>query len=360
MTVRVGVIGIGFGQRAHVPAFSSVAGCEVVALCASSEERARKAAGRFGIGKAYGDWRAMVEDPEIDAVSIATPPTLQPAIALAAIDRDKAVFCEKPLAGSRAEAARMVEAARRAGVANMCDFELPELATWRLARSMLDEGRIGSLRHVTVNWNVETYANKMGLDSWKTDTIAGGGTLNAFVSHTFHYVEWFAGPIQELSARLFRPSGDVGLSPATVEPRGGDTVAVLCLKLQSGAPVSISVSSNAFLGNGHHIAFYGNDGALVLDNPTTDYAGGFRLFCGTRQSNCLEEVEVGGASFRQIDVAGEDGRVSLVGRLAARFVDWIRNGVPAHPDFEDGLRVQNLLEAARQSNASGCWTREPF
>lgn len=360
MTVRVGVIGIGFGQRAHAPAFSAVAGCEVVALCASSEERARKVAERLGIGKAYGDWRAMIEDPEIDAVSIATPPTLQPAIALAAMDQGKAVFCEKPLAGSQAEAARMAASARRAGVANMCDFELPELATWRSARSILDEGKIGPLRHIAVNWNVETYANKMGLDSWKTDTIAGGGVLNAFVSHTFHYIEWFAGPIQELSARLFRAPGDAGLSPATGERKGRDTVAVLCLKLQSGAPVSISVSSNAFLGNGHHIAFYGDDGALVLDNPTTDYAGGFRLFCGTRQSNCLEEVEVEELSCRQVDVAGEDGRIPLVGRLAARFVDWIRNGVPAHPDFEDGLRVQNLLEAARRSDASGCWTREPF
>lgn len=344
--VRIGVVGVGFGQKAHIPAFSSTAGCQVAAVCASSEARAREAADRFGLAKAYGDWRALVEDPEIDAVSIATIPRLQPAIALGAITRGKAVFCEKPLAVSLPDAEELAESAQRAGVANMCDFELPELLSWQTARSLLAEGRIGPLRYVAIDWHVETYAHKFGLASWKTDSDAGGGALNQFVSHTFHYVEWFLGPIAELTARLCRAPNDV---------RDGDTTDILSLKLRSGVPVSVSVSVNAFLGVGHRLAFYGDEGTLVLHNPGTDYASGFRLFIGERQSDRLEASALGD------ELEGvADGRTPLVGRLAARFVEWVRGGAAARPDFADALRVQRLLEAARRSDASGCLVREPF
>jgi predicted dehydrogenase len=344
--VRLGVVGTGFGQTAHIPAFLSTQGCQVVAVCASSESRAREAAGRFGIAKAYGDWQALVNDPEINAVSIATIPRLQPAIALAAIARGKAVFCEKPLAAALPEAEELAESAQRAGVANMCDFELPELLSWRTARSLLEEGRIGPLRYVAIDWHIETYANRMGLASWKTDRDAGGGALNLFVSHTFHYIEWFLGPISELTARLCRAPNDA---------RAGDTTDMLSLKLRSGVPVSVSVSTNAFLGAGHRLVFYGDEGVLVLHNPTADYARGFRLFIGERQSNRLEEFALPD-EFEGV----EDGRTLLVGRLAARFVNWVHSGAPAHPDFAEALRVQRLLEAARRSDASGCLIREPF
>jgi predicted dehydrogenase len=345
--IRIGVIGIGFGQRAHVPAFSVAAGCEVVALCASTVQRATKVAERLGIPKAYGDWRALVDDPAIDAITIATPPDLQPDIALAALAQGKAVFCEKPLATSKAEAIQMAELAKKAGLANMLDFELPEIEAWRRAKTILDEDRVGPLRLISIEWHIETYANRMGLSSWKTDTGTGGGTLNAFVSHVFHYVEWFAGPVHELSARLFRAPGDV---------RTGDTVAVLCLELASGTPVSASVSSNSSLGSGHRVTFYGDEGTMVLDNACTDYARGFHLHYGTRLSNRLEDIDLS----EDAGIPGADGRVPLVARIAGRFANWIRNGVPARPNFEDGLRVQSLLDAARRSDQSGCWVRGPF
>jgi predicted dehydrogenase len=187
----------------------------------------------------------------------------------------------------------------------------------------------------------------MGLDSWKTSAEAGGGTLNAFVSHVFHYLEWFAGPIQALSACLFRSPGDT---------RSGDTLVTLGLRLASGVPVTVSVSSQAFLGTGHQVAFYGNEGTLVLDNGTADYARGFRLLLGTRRSDQLEEL----TPVENGEAPGDDGRVPLVERLATRFVNWMREGIPARPDFSDGLRVQALLDAARRSHESGCRVQEPF
>src|SRR5258708_19070610 len=187
--VRVAIVGLGFGQSVGLPAFASDPRCEVVALCASSAERAQQVAAQKGIGKAYGDWRDLAADLEIDVVAIATVPSLQPEIALAMLAVGKAVLCEKPLATSLSDAQQLADTAERSGLPNMVDFEFGELDTWRRAKALLDDGKIRALRHICLNWNVETYANKMKLNSWKSNFEAGGGSLQQFVSHALYYLE---------------------------------------------------------------------------------------------------------------------------------------------------------------------------
>jgi predicted dehydrogenase len=337
-TIRVGVVGAGFGRQVHVPAFRAEPRCQVVAIAASTRERAQAAAGMMGIEKAFGSWRDMVEDEEIEAISIATPPGVQAHIARAAIDRRKAVFCEKPLAVTEADAREMSAAADRAGVANMVDFEFPEVAEWQRAKALIDGGGIGPLRQIAVHWSTETYANREKLNSWKTRTEDGGGTLGNFVSHVFYYLEWLAGPILEVSARLFRAPDD---------GRAGDSFDALALRFESGAACAVSVNAAAFPGSGHRVELYGETGAIWLENVTADYMSGFRLLHGTRNSGRMEQI-AGGAPL-----AGVDGRIAAVSRLTSRFADWIDKGTAANPDFRSGLRVQQLISAARRSHEAG-------
>jgi len=338
--VCIGIVGMGFGQQGHLPAFRADPRCEVVAICASTNERAASFAKRHAIDRSYGNWRDLAADPDVDAISIATPPGLQTDIALAALANGKAVLCEKPLALSYSAGLAMVAAAERAHVANMIDFEYPEVDLWRKAKSVLDSKGIGNLRHVQIAWNTETYVNKTRLESWKIYREQGGGALNLFGSHAFHYLEWLLGQrIMRLSCRLARQPGDT---------RTSDTLAAITVEFESGLVGTLAISSDAFLGNGHRLEFYGDHGALALDNRTPDYLDGFQLFYGTRESNRLEPFSPAGQS-------DQDGRVVTVGRIVHRFVDWIATGAPSAPSFRDGLRVQRLLDAARQSDQAGCW-----
>jgi predicted dehydrogenase len=344
LTVKlgVGVVGIGFGQQVHVPAFRLDPRCEVIAICSTAMERAQTVANRLGIPKNYGDWREMILDPQIEAISIATPPTLQPAIALAALSHRKHVFCEKPLAASSEEAAGLLTVARQSGLAHMIDFEFPVIEEWQQAKVFLESGALGRIQNVLVSWQVETYANQMKLKSWKTDRQAGGGTLNSFVSHVFHYIEWLLEPIQRLKGYLWFDD--------TEDQVWADKAASLWLELAGGIPVSISVSSSSFLGTGHRVEIYGDRGSLVLVNPTSDYVKGFELFHGTRESKILTPILVTNESGSQ-----SDGRVIMVGRLIKRFVDWVQDGIPGIPTIEHGYRVQTLVDAARESYTRGIW-----
>jgi predicted dehydrogenase len=338
MTYRVGIIGIGYGQHVLLPVFQRHPRTQVVMVCAATQARAAAVAQQHGITRATGDWRELVTDPEVDVVAIATPPAQQPAIAIAGAQTGKHLFLEKPLAPTLDEAIRMEAAVMQAGVISAVDFEFPQIAAWRTAREMLAEGAIGGLRHIEVNWNVETYANRNRLSNWKTQA-GGGGTLYNFGPHVFYNLEWFTGqPIMQVTAHL---------SQAPSDTRPGDTVNHMAAVFADGLLASITVSGHSYMGSGHRWAFYGDAGTLVLHNPTRDYVHGFTLHSATRADDGLQPVPV------PPDDTAIDGRQLATGCVIDRFIASLDGEPITHPTVRDGLRVQKLLHAAQRSHEYG-------
>lgn len=330
--VTVGVIGAGFGKAVHVPAFRRDDRCVVLGIAASNEDSARRAATELGIERSSGDWRTIVDDPDIAAIAVALPPPLQVKVAERAIAKGKHVFLEKPLATNTAEAESLLAAATKAGVVHAIDFEFPEIPAWRKARELLPE--IGALRNVVVQWHFETYTIRTRADSWKLKPKEGGGTLNHFVSHVFYNLEWLFGPIARFSARL----GDSGDIP--------EVIVDATLELNSGVPGSMSVSSNAIAGSGHIVQMFGEHGSLMLRNPGPAYFDGFELTHGTREKVCVVPTE-----------RLQKDRIDVVGRLTHRFVDAILIGGSIEPNLRHGVRVQRLLDAARWSSEKRAWVK---
>src|SRR5262245_38110937 len=96
--IRLGIVGSNYGRTVQLPAFRADPRCEVIALAGSNAARTAELARADHIPKAYGDWRALVEDPSVQAVAIATLPSLQAQIVIRALELGKPVFAEQPLA----------------------------------------------------------------------------------------------------------------------------------------------------------------------------------------------------------------------------------------------------------------------
>lgn len=335
-------MGCNFGRLVQLPAFRLDSRCKVVALAGRDAARTRELATAASIPLAFGDWRDLIEHPEIDAVAIATLPSLQPAIAIRALELGKPVFAEKPMAADLAGAAEMAKAAQASRRTTMVDFSFCEVLAWRRAKELLEQGAIGRLRHVAVNWQVENYATRMRIRNWKSLGDEGGGALGNFVSHCFYYLEWFCGPIVALSTRLSGLPDDPAM----------ETTAHLSLAFQSGAAGHVAMSCASYLGSGHRIEFYGEDGTLTLINDTADYMRGFHLSLGRRPTSALTPIEVDDPVDRAFPA---DGRIAPVSRMAAAFLDGIERGQPASVGFAQGLRVQALLDNARRANHLGRW-----
>ena len=109
------------------------------------------------------------------------------------------------------------------------------------------------------------------------------------------------------------------------------------------------MSCASYLGSGHRIEFYGEDGTLVLHNPGADYMRGFELLYAKRPAAVLARIGVDDP----VDAQYPDGRIAPVSRLAKRFLDAIETGVPPLPGFAEGYRVQQLIDAAQRSHRQG-------
>jgi predicted dehydrogenase len=249
------------------------------------------------------------------------------------------VFLEKPLAADLAGAQLILESVRKSGRPAIIDFNFPELPSWRRAKAILDSGTIGRLRNVVVTWNFENQASRVGLENWKTRGN-GGGLLGNFGSHCFYNLEWLCGPISGLSARLF-----------TLPVRKLESTVALALAFASGTGGSLQVSCTSFLGSGHRIELYGEEGTLVLSNPTADYFRGFGLKLARQGDEALKPISVEDAD----EDSHRDSRVAAVKPLVQRFVDACEKGGSPSPGVAEGYRVQCLIDAARCAHASGRW-----
>ena len=113
--LRVGIISAAWGARAHLPAWRSLDGIEVTAICTSRPETAAKAAAEFAVEQAFHDFRALAEDPDIDIIDVCTPSSYHAPLSIAALGAGKHVICEKPLAPSPGDIRSMIEARDRSG-----------------------------------------------------------------------------------------------------------------------------------------------------------------------------------------------------------------------------------------------------
>lgn len=334
--IRLGIVGCNYGRMVLLPAFRTDPRCTVVALAGTDAARTAALAKESGIEKSFGRWDELVADKSIDAIAIATPPQTQPGIAIAALKQGKAVFAEKPLATNMADADAILAAAKASKRPVMIDFEFPELPAWQRAKSLIDGGAIGTLRQVIVTWHVESKSTQLRLKGWKSTNDEGGGALGNFVSHCFHYLEYFCGPIHDLSARTFGLPDD----------ETSETSVALSGRFSGGGTFVLSMSTACFAGSGHRIEFYGEDGAVVLSNAGADYMRGFELFRARRPDATLMPIRDGVDEEAKFS----DGRIAPVSRLASRFIDAIEKGTQPLPGIAEGVRVQNLIEAARHSS----------
>lgn len=325
--LRVGVAGGGYGARVLAPAFRSVPGVRVEALSASTPQSAERAAKSAGVGRWHAGWRALVDDPALDAVVLALPPRLQPPAAARAAARGKAVFLEKPLALTLPAALGVARALRR--TPNAIGFEFGELPAYRAARAFVASGRLGKVRGAAVSWRL-TSPSLAAARGWKG--TSDSGALRIFAVHAVDMLLRLAGPARRVWAhREFRPAD-------------ADARAVLCLELAGGVGAVVDVALDAPGGTGWRFSVWGEKGSLSWDSPDGDPCAGVLTHASlSRRARTL----VG----RPKD--SDAARVAAVASLGRRFARAARGGPACVPGAREGLAAQRVLEAAARSARSG-------
>ncbi len=203
-TIGVGVIGMGWMGEVHsrsylqIPLRFGASGIRPrLVVCADDvEQRASEAQSRFGFARWTTDWRAVIADPEVEVVNIATPNALHHEIALAASAAGKHIFCEKPVGRNSKETADIERAARQAHVLSGVGYNYRWAPLVQYARRLIDEGRLGDLTHYRGRFFCMYGSNPHSVLSWRFERdIAGLGTLGDLMSHAIDMAHMIAGPI---------------------------------------------------------------------------------------------------------------------------------------------------------------------
>ena len=207
--LNIGIIGCGFMGRAHSNAYSQVNHFfererkpVLKAACARPEEKDKleKFARAWGWESTELDWKKLIARPDIDLIDVCVPNVLHHEIVVAAAKAGKMVICEKPMAMNAQQAAEMVAAVEKAGVANMVSFNYRRVPAISLAKQIIDEGRIGRAFHYRAVYNqdytISAEVPQGGMALWRLDAkVAGSGVTGDLLAHSIDTAEWLNGPI---------------------------------------------------------------------------------------------------------------------------------------------------------------------
>ena len=354
--LRVGLIGTSsYSEMMHIPSIQSHPDATLVAVCGRNRDRAEAVAAQHVIPQVFTDYRTMLREGGLHAVVVASSDDMHHPITMAAIEAGLHVLCEKPLALTAEQAREMNQAAEGANIKHMVCFSNRWAPQFRYVRQLIEEGYLGRILHCHIR--CEGGYSRVDQSNWRFDQERSRGILGDLGSHMIDLAHWFAGDIAGVSAHLANFGTHTGAQGMHRHP-ANDSAALL-LEFVGGGQGMIHVSAAA------HVAQRGLDYQLVLHGVT-----------GTLEIDAsFLNVEIRGArhdeeEHKVIPIPEEFWhgldhgepflsqfwnifRQQSAGPRA--FIDAIHKDRPTSPSFLDGLKAQEVIDAAVRSYESRCW-----
>jgi predicted dehydrogenase len=362
--------------RVHTEGIRRLGNVEVVAIAASSEEKARKFADELGVEGATGDYHTLLADPSIDAVHICTPNSLHFPMAMAALAAGKNVLCEKPLATTVEEGKQLVAKAAETGLSN-CTFQnLRYYPLVQQMRRMREAGELGEIYAVQGTYSQDWLLYDTDWN-WRIDSAANGKSrcFADIGTHWCDMVEHITGlRISSLCADLQtfhktrkRPKGSIEtFSGKTLQPDDYEEVPIdtedfgaVLLRLGDQARGAITVSQiSAGRKNQLRMEIYGTKASVTWDQEKPD-----ELWIGQRNEPNRSIVKDPSLLLPQArnyaDLPGghSEGYDDTFKQLFRRFYRKVADpsALVEYPQFADGLRQLRILETVLESNHAHGW-----
>ena len=265
-SIGIGIVGGGYMGKAHSAAFAAVGTVfetrlkpRLVSIAGASPDSGTRHAAAYGFARGAPDWRALVDDPEVEAVVIAAPQPTQRDIAKAAFAAGKAVLCEKPMGLDAAEARAMLAASDRAGVAHMVAYNYSRTPATQFARKLIGAGALGRVHHLRLEHTEDFHLTSI-LPPWRSQGAANG-CLGDLAPHPVNAALALGGPVAQVQATLQTVFAERGGVKVT-----NDDQVLMTLRFQNGALGHLfasRVATGRKMGYAYEVT--GENGALRFD-----------------------------------------------------------------------------------------------
>jgi predicted dehydrogenase len=367
-TLGVAAIGYAFMEKAHsnawrnVASFFDVPAFEQKVLVGRDAGQVAAAAAKYGWAESATDWRTVITRDDIDIVDICAPGWMHAEIAIAALHAGKHVLVEKPLANTLAEAEAMTKAARAArqrGVQSMIGFNYRRVPALALAKELIAEGRLGTVRHVRAAYLQDWLADADSPMTWRLrKETAGSGALGDIASHAIDQIQYLTGQtIVEASGVLktfVTPrTGPDGLEDVTV-----DDAAWATFRLTGDMGASVEASRVATgQKNSLQIEVYGTEGALTFDLENLNELNFLDATIPAREQG-FRRILVNEPEHPYLEAWWPQGHIigweHTFTHQIRDFLLAVDSGTGPSPSFEEGLQVQRIVAAVEESANNKC------
>ena len=368
--IGVGVIGTGFMGKAHSIAYSASASVfgtglrpRLEVVCDLSPERAQTRATDLGFSRYSSDWREVINDPAVELISVCTPNDTHAEISIAALKAGKHVWCEKPMSTSLADSTAMREMAASSAAKTIIGYNYTKNPAVTHARRLIEEGRIGRVSGFFCRYDVDNEADGNRPWSWRMSRDKSGTGANGDVlSHVISVGHYLTGSV------ISKVVGDIAIihpqradeaNPATQKTVDNDDMVSALVSFENGVKGHIGASRVTWGRKcGLRWEVHGTEGTILYDqerlnelklftrdaDPATD---GFRtILTGPHHPPYSAFLPNGGHSLGYMDVKICELHELLVA---------IESDGPVWPNFDDGLAIENVMDAVDRSALSGQW-----
>ncbi|HNZ37484.1 MAG TPA: Gfo/Idh/MocA family oxidoreductase [Candidatus Marinimicrobia bacterium] len=351
--VRVGVVGTSWwADGMYLPALQSHPQAEIVAICGRNRPRATEMAEKYNIPKIYTDYREMIEQGGMDALIIGVPDDLHYDIAIRSLEAGLNVLCDKPLALKEQQAYEMWQKAEAAHVQNMVLFTYRWMPFFQYVHDLIKQGYIGQCYHAEFSFLVG-HGRKPDYQ-WRLDSKRSNGALGDLGSHLIYLARWLIGEIAQVDAQLASFAKRLGPDGEPISPANDS--AVLLFEFTNGAQGVIHTSFMTYLADRDmqiYVKLYGSDGSLEVNFPSSGSDFTASIFGANNSDKKFRKLEIPASYWGDVNPAEPFGIFTRQAVGCRLFIDAILENRPVSPNFFDGYKVQQIIEAAIDSDRTG-------
>ena len=352
--LNIAVAGTGFGLSVHLPALIDSEKFIVNSIYNHNKYKKKDLEIRTGI-VCHSNWKKIVSDKNIDGIVIATPPHVRFKLAKEALENNKHLLLEKPVALNSREIEELQRIALMRNLSVCVNFEYRVVPLFLQTKKILEENKLGKIYLIKLDWLMGSRSDPNREWNWYSEEKKGGGVLGALGTHAFDMLHWFFGVSNKVSANIFtsingRPnlkneilkvtSEDVCLSNIQISNHHNELI-----------PCQVSLSSISRQGRGFSLEVYGSNGSLFLESKNQkDYIHGFTLRY-INEKNKMININADEKFLFKKD--WKDGRIAPVKRIQELWAQSIIQKSPVIPGLNEGRMSQRVLDSVKESAKSG-------
>jgi len=366
--LRVGVLGAGaWARAAHVPGWQRDPRSEIAVICDVVRDRAEALARQFGIREAATDWQAVVSRSDLDIIDVATPSATHFELSMAALEAGKHVLCEKPVAYHFTQTWQAAALARRKGLLTKMGFTFRYSPGVQYARALIDQGFVGipfifNGYEQNSQW-LDPQVPLRQVDHTADQSVLQTSSLEGYGAPIIDIGMWWVGAGYARTVGIMRNFIPQRVVRATgrMMPMNIDDGDIHLVEYTNGAIGSIQTSF-VTIGNypGIEARIYGSRGAIIC-RLVEEFGVAETIRVATPDAVEFRELEIPARFYPAGGHARESWRSLFYANLIKDFIEEILDGGGRNQgNFEDGARVQEVINAVERSHREGRWVDLPL